>query len=225
MIGILINCGTVIGGSILGTILNRGIPEEYKEIMMQIMGLITTIIGISSAVNGISNSTYQVLFIISLTIGALIGQKLNLEDKLNRIGKKFSKNNLIEGLSTAILVFCVGTLAILGPIESFINGDNTMLYTNAIVCGIASVIFASTYGIGIIISAFILFLEEGLIYLSTSILSVYLTPSLLNEMSIVGGILILCSGLNILNLKKIKVLNLLPALFIPIIFFIVKGVY
>lgn len=223
MIGILVNCGTVIGGSILGAVLKKGIPEEYKEILMQTMGLIVSIMGISFAVNGICNSIYHVLFIISLAIGALIGQKLNLEDKLNHIAKQRYENSLIEGLSTAILLFCVGTFAILGPIESFLNGDNTMLYTNAMVCGIASVIFASTYGIGIIISAVILFLEESLIYLSTSILSVYLTPCLLNEMSIIGGVLILCSGFNILNLKKIKVLNLLPALFIPAIFFIIKG--
>ncbi|MDS0524335.1 DUF554 domain-containing protein [Clostridium sp. SHJSY1] len=224
MIGTMVNCISIISGSILGAAFKKGIKEEYKEIMLQAMGLSACVIGISSAVNSISKSNYHVLFIISVAVGGLIGQKINLEKKVNNIASKFSKNNLVEGLSTAILLFCAGTLSILGPLESALKGDNTLLYTNAILDGITSIVLASNFGFGIIISSVILFLWQGLIYVSAHVVSGYITTDLLNEISIVGGMLILSSGINILEIKKIKVLNLLPALLIPIIFFIIKGI-
>lgn len=223
MIGTIVNSISIISGSILGAAFKKGIKEEYKDIMLQAMGLSASVLGISSAVNSISKSNYHVLFIISIAIGGIIGQAAGLEKKVESITSKYSKSNLVEGLSTAVLLFCAGTLSILGPLESALKGDNTLLYTNAILDGITSIVLASNFGIGIIISSFILFMWQGLIYLSANIVSVYITPDLLNEISIIGGILILSSGLNILEIKKIKVLNLLPALLIPIIFFIVKN--
>lgn len=223
MIGTIVNCGSIISGSILGAVFKKGIKEEYKHIMMQAMGLSASVLGISSAAKGIYKSNYHVLFIVSLAIGGLIGEKFKLDKKVSSVTKKFSKGNLAEGLSTAVLLFCVGTLSILGPLESALKGDNTLLYTNSILDGITSIVLASNFGIGIIFSSIILFIWQGLIYLSANIISVYITPDLLNEISIVGGILILSSGLNILEIKKIKVLNLLPSLFIPVIFFIIKG--
>jgi uncharacterized membrane protein YqgA involved in biofilm formation len=223
VIGTIVNSISIISGSILGAALKKGIKEEYKDIMLQAMGLSASVLGISSAVNSISKSNYHVLFIISVAVGGLIGQAVGLEKKVESITSKYSKSNLVEGLSTAVLLFCAGTLSILGPLESALKGDNTLLYTNAILDGITSIVLASNFGIGIIISSFVLFVWQGLIYLSANIVSVYITPDLLNEISIIGGILILGSGLNILEIKKIKVLNLLPALLIPIIFFIVKN--
>jgi uncharacterized membrane protein YqgA involved in biofilm formation len=223
VIGTIVNSISIISGSILGAAFKKGIKEEYKDIMLQAMGLSATVLGISSAVNSISKSNYHVLFIISIAVGGLIGQAAGLEKKVESITSKYSKSNLVEGLSTAVLLFCAGTLSILGPLESALKGDNTLLFTNAILDGITSIVLASNFGIGIIISSFILFMWQGLIYLSANIVSVYITPDLLNEISIIGGILILGSGLNILEIKKIKVLNLLPALLIPIIFFIAKN--
>lgn len=223
MIGTIVNSISIISGSILGAAFKKGIKEEYKDIMLQAMGLSASVLGISSAVNSISKSNYHVLFIISIAVGGLIGQTVGLEKKVESITSKYSKSNLVEGLSTAVLLFCAGTLSILGPLESALKGDNTLLYTNAILDGITSIVLASNFGIGIIISSFILFMWQGLIYFSANIVSVYITPDLLNEISIIGGILILGSGLNILEIKKIKVLNLLPALLIPIIFFIIKN--
>lgn len=223
VIGTIVNSISIISGSILGAAFKKGIKEEYKDIMLQAMGLSASVLGISSAVNSISKSNYHVLFIISIAVGGLIGQTVGLEKKVESITSKYSKSNLVEGLSTAVLLFCAGTLSILGPLESALKGDNTLLYTNAILDGITSIVLASNFGIGIIISSFILFMWQGLIYFSANIVSVYITPDLLNEISIIGGILILGSGLNILEIKKIKVLNLLPALLIPIIFFIIKN--
>ncbi len=222
MIGTIVNCISIISGSILGAAFKKGIKEEYKYIMLQAMGLSASVLGISSAVSSISKSNYHVLFIISIAIGGLIGQLFGLERKVDNITSKFSKSNLVEGLSTAVLLFCAGTLSILGPLESALKGDNTLLYTNSMLDGITSIVLASNFGIGIIISSIILFVWQGLIYLSANFVSVYITADLLNEISIVGGILILSSGLNILEIKKIKVLNLLPSLLIPIIFFIIK---
>ncbi len=223
MIGTIVNCTAIIIGSILGTILKNGIKEKYKDIMLKAMGLSAALLGVSSAVKGINDSNYPVLFIISLAIGGLIGEALALEKRVNNLTSKFSKGNLVEGLSTAVLLFCAGALSILGPLESALNGNNTLLYTNAILDGITSVVLASNYGIGIGISAFVLFIWQGSIYLCADIISPYIIPALLNEISIVGGVLILSSGLNILQIKKINVLNLLPSLLVPVTYFFIKS--
>lgn len=223
MIGTIVDCTAIIIGSILGTILKNGIKEKYKDIMLKAMGLSAALLGVSSAVKGINDSNYPVLFIISLAIGGLIGEALALEKRVNNLTSKFSKGNLVEGLSTAVLLFCAGALSILGPLESALNGNNTLLYTNAILDGITSVVLASNYGIGIGISAFVLFIWQGSIYLCADIISPYITPALLNEISIVGGVLILSSGLNILQIKKINVLNLLPSLLVPVTYFFIKS--
>lgn len=191
--------------------------------MLKAMGLSAALLGVSSAVKGINDSNYPVLFIISLAIGGLIGEALALEKRVNNLTSKFSKGNLVEGLSTAVLLFCAGALSILGPLESALNGNNTLLYTNAILDGITSVVLASNYGIGIGISAFVLFIWQGSIYLCADIISPYIIPALLNEISIVGGVLILSSGLNILQIKKINVLNLLPSLLVPVTYFFIKS--
>lgn len=223
MIGTIVNTISILTGSCIGHVFKQGIKEEYKAIMLQSMGLVATVIGINSVVSNMPKSNYQVLFIVSLTIGGLIGQKINLEKRFNKLTKKNSHNNLSEGLSTAILLFCVGALSIVGPIESALNGNNTLLFTNAILDGITSIVLASNFGIGIAVSSVILFIFQSTIYFSAQGISGFITPDLLTEISIVGGILILSSGLGILNIKKINTLNLLPSLLIPVIFFIIKG--
>ena len=159
-----------------------------------------------------------------MVIGAVVGEFIDLDIKTQNFGKRFKENNLVEGLVTAVLLFCVGTLSILGPLESALKGNNTLLFTNAILDGITSLVLASNFGIGIIISAGILFVWQGSIYMSASYISQYITPELLSEISIVGGILLLATGLNILKATKIKSLNLLPALIIPIIFFMIRNI-
>lgn len=126
---------------------------------------------------------------------------------------KISKgSNLAQGLSTAILLYCAGTLSILGPIQSALQGDNTYLFTNAILDGITSIVLSSTFGIGIALAAIILFCWQGAIYLLAGLIAPFITDTLMTEISLVGGVLIFASGLGILGIKKIKTLNLLPAL-------------
>jgi uncharacterized membrane protein YqgA involved in biofilm formation len=223
MLGTIVNTSAIIIGSSVGALLKKGIKEKYKTTITQALGLVAICLGVTWITTNLSQSKEPLLFIISLVIGAFIGELLDMDSKINRLGDKFkkdSKNNLIEGLTTAVLLFCIGTMSILGPLESALKGDNTLLFTNALLDGMTSLILASTFGIGIIISGVILFVWQGLIYLSAGIVAPFITPYILGQVSIIGGILILSTGLNILEIKKIKTINLLPALFIPIIYYI-----
>lgn len=223
MLGTVINVATISIGSIIGSKVKKGISERYQNTIMQAMGLIASSLGITWIVSNIIKSKFPILFVVSMVIGAILGEFINLESKVEKLGKKFKENNLMEGLVTAILLFCIGTLSILGPLESALKGNNTLLFTNAILDGITSLVLASNFGIGIIISALVLFIWQGSIYMSASYIAPYVTPELLGEISIIGGILLLATGLNILKITKIKSLNLLPAFIVPVLFFIIKA--
>lgn len=225
MLGTIVNVCSISIGSIIGAKLKKGISERYQTTIMQGVGLVALSLGITWTSTNLSKSKFPILFVISMVIGALLGEYFDLWNKTEQIGKKFKQNNLMEGLVTAVLLFCIGTLSILGPLESALKGDNTLLFTNAILDGITSLVLASNFGIGIIFSALILFVWQGGIYLSASFIAPYITPELLCEVSVIGGVLLLATGLNILNITKIKTLNLLPSLLIPIIFFIVRSFF
>lgn len=189
------------------------------------MGLAATMLGINSVVSHMPESKYPVLFIVSLAAGSLFGTILDIDGKFQKLTNRFSHSNLGQGLSTAILLFCIGTLSILGPIESALHHDHTYLFTNATLDFVTSMVLASTYGIGIAIAALVLFCWQGAIYLGAGMLSGFLTADLLAEVSIVGGILIASSGLSILGIKDCKSLNMLPSLLVPVIWFLVKGFF
>lgn len=203
MLGTIFNTMMIIVGSIIGSIFKNGIKDEYHQILMQAMGLAAMGLGINALVQHLPSSKYPVLFIVSLAIGGLLGQKLNLESKFNALVNKYSKGNLAEGLSTAILLFCIGSLSILGPIEAALKQDYTYLLTNGILDGITSVVLATTFGIGIAVAGIVLFLWQGSIYLIASLMENSINNDLLNELTIIGGILILASGLSILGIKNV----------------------
>lgn len=220
MLGTITNVCCISLGSIIGSRLKKGINEKIQNTVMQGLGLVTLSIGLTNIVSNIPKSKYPILFIISIVLGGTFGEIIDINKKIEKIGEKYKQNNFIEGLVTAVLLFCIGTLSILGPLESALKGDNTLLFTNSVLDGITSLILASTFGIGIILSAVILFIWQGSIYLLAFYISPYITQSLLSEISIIGGILLLATGLNILKIVKIKTLNFLPALSVPIIFFL-----
>ncbi|WP_319371781.1 DUF554 domain-containing protein [uncultured Ilyobacter sp.] len=223
MIGTLINTGTIVVGSIIGSMAQKNIEGRYQERMLQGVGLVALSLGMTWIVKNLTKSIYPLLFVTSMIAGAFIGEWLDIDKRVNNLSGKYrgsGEKSLIEGLVTAVLLFCIGTLSILGPIESSLNNDNTLLFTNAILDGFTSMILASTFGIGIILSGAILFVWQGSIYLSASLLAPYATPEIMGEISIIGGILILSTGMNILKITKIKTLNLLPALLIPVLYFI-----
>ena len=222
MYGTLFNVAMIMAGSLIGSIFKKGIKNEYHTILMHAMGLAAMGLGINAVVQHLPLSEYPVLFIVSLAVGGVLGQKLDLDGRFNTLVNRYSNGNLAEGLSTAILLFCIGTLSILGPIEAALNSNYTYLMANGMLDGITSIVLASTFGIGIMMAAIVLFFWQGSIYLLTSFMEASLSTGLLNEVSIVGGLLILASGLSILGIKKFKTLRLLPALAVPPVVFLIR---
>ena len=223
MIGTITNCCTILTGSFIGSRLKNGLPDKFKNTMMTCMGLAATVLGINSVANNMPNSTMPVLFIISLAIGGILGQWIDIDSKFQKLTNRFGKEGLAQGLSTAVLLFCIGTLSILGPIESALNSNHTYLFTNATLDLVTSMVLAATFGFGIALSAIVLFCWQGSIYLLAGVIAPYMTPELMCEISIIGGILIFSSGLSILEIKKINTINLLPALIIPPVVFVIKS--
>lgn len=223
MIGTVVNTAAIIVGSTIGSIARKGIKEKYRDALFTAMGLAATALGINAVVKNMPNSKYPVLFIVSLALGSLIGNILDIDSGFHKLTDKikFGSSELGKGLSTAVLLFCIGTLSILGPIESAVNSDNTYLFTNATLDLVTSMVLASTYGIGIALAAGVLFVWQGSIYLLGCLAGNFIPPDLMTEISIIGGILIASSGISILNIKNIKTLNMLPALAVPVVFFII----
>ena len=218
MLGTIINTSCIIIGSTVGSILKQQISERYKENLFIALGLCSIALGLKASIFNMPDSNYPVLFIISLAIGALIGTSLDLSEKFNRFVTRYSNNSrLSEGLSTAVLLFCIGTLSILGPVQSALKGDNTFLFTNSILDLVSSAVLATTYGIGIMWAAPILFCWQGSFYLIAKISSDTISTELMTELQIVGGILITASGIGILGLKDCKTINMIPSLLITII--------
>lgn len=224
MLGTIVNTTTIIVGSVIGSVVKKGINEKYQQALFNAMGLAATAIGINAVVNNMPKSQYPVLFIVSLAIGSVLGSMLDIDGRFQKLVAKFSKSNLGEGLGTGILLYCIGTLSILGPVMSAVYGDHTYLFTNATLDLVTSMVLASTYGIGMVLAAPVLFCWQGMIYFVASYLSAsFFSQDLLTELSVVGGILIASSGIGILKIKDIKTMNMLPALLVPMIFFIIKG--
>ena len=223
MIGTIVNTGTILAGSVLGSVVKKGIKEEYQGALFNAMGLAAAGLGINSIVQNMPKSNYPVLFIISLAAGSLIGTMMDLDGKFQKLSSRFSTSRLGEGLSTGILLYCIGTLSILGPVNSALNGDHTYLFTNATLDLVTSTVLASTYGIGMALAAPVLFLWQGGIYVLALLLGNFMTADMMTEISVVGGFLIASSGISILGIKNLKTLNMLPCLFVPVVWFIVLG--
>ncbi|MFS0882377.1 DUF554 domain-containing protein [Metabacillus niabensis] len=219
MIGTIVNTIAIIIGSTVGGFLKKGIKEEYQSALFTAMGFAAVALGINAVVQNMPNSKYPVLFIVSLAIGGLVGTIVDIDEQFQKLVNRFSQSDLSKGLSTGILLFCIGTLSILGPIESSLHNNHTYLFTNATLDLVTSMALAATYGFGIAFTAVVLFVWQTSIYLCAQYLEPFLTNALMTEISIVGGILILSSGLSILGIKETKSLNMLPALFIPVLWF------
>lgn len=225
MIGTIANTCTILIGSIIGSVLKRGLKEKYQNALYIACGLAAVGVGINAVVSHMPDSKYPVLFIVSLAVGSLIGTALDIDNRFQSIVNKHSKSNLGQGLSTGILIYCIGTLSIMGPVMAALYGDHTFLFTNATLDLITSMVLASTYGIGMALAAPVLFCWQGGIYLIAKYASdTLISDDLICELCIVGGFLIASSGLSILKIKDLKALNMLPSLAVPIIFFIIKGI-
>lgn len=217
------NTAAIVTGTIIGHIAKKGIKEKYQQVLFNAMGLAAVVLGFNAVSNNLPKSLYPVLFIISLAIGGLAGTMLKLDERFKKLSSRIGTSNLAQGLSTGILLYCIGTLSIVGPVMSALYGDNTYLFTNATLDLVTSAVLATTYGIGMLWAAPVLFLWQGAIYLLTVLAGNIIPTPLVTEISVVGGVLIAASGFSILGIKDCKTINMLPALVVPVLFFIIKS--
>lgn len=237
-LGTIVNVVVVAIGGTIGTFIRKGLPEKIKNIILQATGLAVIIIGTAGTLQGMFKVIdggsieveYTLIMIFSLIIGGIIGEVLGIENKLDKAGlwlqKKLAKegSRFAEGFVNASLLFCVGAMAIVGALEDGLNGNPNTLFAKSILDGVISVVFASAQGIGVAFSAVSLLLYQGSITLLAGVVKPFLIAEVINQMSLVGSVLIIAIGINILEIKNIKVGNLLPAIFIPILYYIIKTV-
>ncbi|MCB2306287.1 DUF554 domain-containing protein [Clostridium estertheticum] len=223
MLGTIVNSLSIIIGGFIGSSFKNKISDTYTETIMKGLGLCVILIGLKGAlqVNNI------LLLIISVTLGTLIGEIIKIEKGIENIGallesKVSSQSGIANGFVTASLVFCVGAMSIMGSLESGLSKNYSILYAKSLLDGIFAIIFSSTLGVGVCFSAISVFIYQGIITLTASLMKQFLITSVVNEMSAVGGLLIVAIGANMLDIKRIKVGNMLPAIFIPLLYYIFK---
>ncbi|MCI1579426.1 MAG: DUF554 domain-containing protein [Clostridium beijerinckii] len=227
MLGTIVNSLAIIGGCLIGVIVKGRLTEKISSTIMNGLALCVLYIGISGALKG--KDTLQI--IICIALGALIGEIIDIDRRLNDLGNMIErkingkrKNNsndkisISEGFVTSSLLFCVGAMAVVGSLESGLQGNNSTLFAKSILDGVSSIIFASSLGIGVMLSSIAIFIYQGSITLLAGGLSTILTDNVISNMSAVGSLLIVGLGFNMLGISKIKVANLLPGIFLPIIF-------
>lgn len=227
MTGVLVNFAAIFFGGLLGVVFKRFIKKSYAEGIMTGIGLCVMIIGISSALD----HENLLVMVFSIAIGTLFGEILSIGDKLNKIGdfmgrkleRRGEKSDFSVGFVTTSLIYCVGAMAILGSLEAGLTGNNSTLYAKSILDGITAILFASTLGIGVLFSSFSVLIYQSILVMASTALKPIFTDIMITELSAVGGIMILAIGLNILDIKKIKIGNMLPALLGPVIYYLVTG--
>ncbi|HHV28191.1 DUF554 domain-containing protein [Acetivibrio mesophilus] len=234
--GSVVNAVVIIAGALLGMIIKGKLSERFKVIIMQALGLSVIIIGLSGTLSAIfrvsSDGTLEnkdiMIMIIFLVVGSIIGEAINIEQKLNRFAEFIQKKipgsggNFSVGFVTATLLFCVGAMAIVGSLEEGLTGNADTLYAKSILDCISSFIFSATMGVGVLFSAIPVLLYQGSITLFAGALKPMLTPEVISQMSLVGNVLILGIGLNLLEIRSIKVANMLPAVFLPILYYLIR---
>lgn len=221
MLGTVINAAAIITGSTIGILIHNRLPRKISDIMFQGMGLITLSLGISMSLK----SENFILVILSIVIGAIIGQGIDIDGKIDKIiqlvqrktQKGAANDRFTEGFITSSVLFCVGSMTILGSIEDGLGNEPTILLTKSVMDGITSLALATSFGLCIIFSAIPVFIVQGLITVSAATLMHFAPESLLAEMTAVGGVLLIGLGLSILNIKKINVTNMIPSLLVIVI--------
>ena len=237
--GTLINALLIIAGALAGLLFKKLLPERLKETLLQSVGLIVIFVGIGGAVSAaltFDGSTFgtkdTLVMILAMVLGTIVGELINIEKQLDRLGafcqRKFvkgdSKSTFAEGMVTASLIFAVGAMAVVGSLDNGIRGDNSTLVAKGIIDCITAMVLASTLGIGVMFSAVPILIYQGAISLLGVYIEPYLTDTIISQMSFTGSILIFAIGVNMFGLKKIKVGNMLPAIFMPIVFDLVMQV-
>ncbi len=226
ILGTVINVGAIVVGSLIGMTLHKGIPARVLAIIFQSIGLFTLFLGMSLAFETDGN-----YFLISLALifGGVLGASLNLEERSEQLShllkeKLKSKNpKFTEGLITSSMLFSIGSMAIIGPMNEALKGDLNLILTKSMMDGITSVALAAAFGRSILFSVIPVFLLQAGVGLGAKSIEPYLSEGLINELTAVGGILIIGIGINLLELQKIKLINLLPSMLVIILLYWLKG--
>ncbi len=238
MLGTIVNTCTILIGGAFGATVRSGIGDKYKKALFDGLGLCCLVLGINAALPNMAKSEYPVLFILSIAIGTLIGTKLDLAGRIDRMNAKLNarngnENNGLQGLMTGVLLYCIGTFSIVGPVLSclspsqgwaFGESANTFLYTNSTLDLVTSAVLAASYGWIMLLAAPILFCWQGMFYAIAYFCGDGMPEPMRVELSIVGGVLIVSSGISILGIKDCKTVNLLPSLLIPVLFYLIKAI-
>ena len=223
MIGTIVNTLAIVIGGFLGVFLRGKFSSKIQETVMQGISLAVMLIGLNMALS-LDKNNGTILIIFSLVLGGIIGEIIGIEKKLNNFGellkRKFGDDEyFVQGFVQTSLIFCVGAMAIMGAIQDGLNNDPSLLFTKSLLDGTSSIAFAATYGVGVVFSALAVFIYQGSITFLASYAQQILSESMIMGLTSTGGLLIFAIGLNILKVAKIKVGNLLPALFVAVILF------
>lgn len=217
LLGSLVNAGAILVGGLVGMFAGKLLPERLRTSVMAALSLMT--IGI--AVPGLLKSSNALIPIISMVIGTIIGELLNIDAAVNKLGenlqKRFSGSRVTEGFITGSLVFAIGALAVMGPLQSGLQHQHDLLFSKSVIDGVASIVFASTLGLGVALSGLMVFAVEGSIALLASVVAPYLGEAVVNEITFVGSLLIVGISLNLLGITKLRILNMVPAILLPIL--------
>lgn len=239
MLGTIVNTATILIGGTFGAIVREGIGEKYKSAMFNALGLACLVLGMNASLPNMAKSEYPVMFILSLAIGGLIGTRLDLAGRIDKLNAKMNakskkETNGLQGLVTGLLLYCIGTFSIVGPVLSalspsqgwaFSESGNTYLYTNATLDLVTSAVLSASYGWIMLLAAPVLFCWQGMFYAIAYFFGDGMPEPMRVELSIVGGVLIVSSGLGILGIKDCKTVNLLPSLLVPVVFYLIKGMF
>jgi len=239
MLGTIVNTATILIGGAFGAVVRTGIGEKYKQSLFTALGLCCLVLGMNAALPNMAKSEFPVMFILSLAIGGVVGTKLDLSGHIDRLNDKLNKrngneNNGLNGLMTGILLYCIGTFSIVGPVLSALSPSqgwaigesaNTYLYTNATLDLVTSAVLAASFGWIMLLAAPVLFCWQGMFYAIGYFCGDGMPEPMRTELSIVGGVLIVSSGLGILGIKDCKTVNLLPSLLVPVVFYLVKNCF
>ncbi len=219
MIGTIVNTAAVIIGGSIGLLLKKGMPEKLKSIYFQAIGLFTLAIGITM----VYNMQHILLVVSALAIGSLLGEWGNLETHVENFTErlkhrlKIGNERFSEGLITAFLLFCIGSMTIIGAMNEGLGISSDLLYTKALMDGFSAILLASAFGVGVLFSALPLFLFQGAITLIAMFAGDFLSSEMMLGLTNLGGILLIGLGINILEIKKIRVINMLPSLLVVIL--------
>lgn len=240
-LGTIVNCGTVAFGTTLGLLLKGGLPKRFEKTILSALALCSFFIGLGGALSQILvvgsdgvSTQYTLLIVLCMAVGAIIGEALDIERRLEGIGEWFKgripsngsgTSTFVEAFVTASLLFCVGAMAIVGSLEDGLNANPSILFAKSVMDGVAAVVFTASLGAGVYLSILALLVYQGGITLLAGFIRPFLSDLLIGQMSCIGSILIFAIGFNLLDSKKIKVGNLLPAMFLPIPFLWLKSIF